>query len=118
MSSSYLHVAIICRLFYQSCLCSYHSRVRAPNPDVSVAFSLLYDVINKQMQEYSEGAFVVASNHLSLLLVPAYTLQQENQACAKNCTNWRCLIQLYHCFESTERTLFDHLGLQEHTDIT
>lgn len=59
------------------------------------------------------------SDHLSLLLVPAYTpLRRKTKPVVKSVKTWPegALTQLQDCFKSTERSVFDHLELLERTD--
>lgn len=59
------------------------------------------------------------SDHLSLLLAPAYTpLRKKSKPATKNIQIWPegALSQLQDCFERTEWSIFDHLDLQEHTE--
>ncbi len=59
------------------------------------------------------------SDHLSLLLLPAYIpLRRTAKPCIKNITTWPegALSQLQDCFSNTEWSLFEQLDLQEYTE--
>ncbi len=59
------------------------------------------------------------TDHLSLLLLPAYTpLRRTAKPCIKTITTWpdKALSQLQDCFSSTEWSLFENLDLQEYTE--
>ncbi len=165
-------ISVVCRPFYlpREITAVVITAVYIPlSANAGIALSLLHDVINKQMRDHPDGAFVVAGNlntaclrtvlprfvqyvdcptrgdntldrvysnlrqaykavplphldmsdHLSLLLVPAYIpLRRKAKPETKTVQTWPegALGQLQDCFLTTDWKVFEHPELQVYTD--